>query len=337
MASCGICARKTCDEPMPRDSGFHYCQGDVYGLRESVYTPIYDILVHTFSQLGGESDALKRSQRSFDEFTSVPNGIRGGRPAVIMKDDDDNRPGLMVCVATTYDGEDISKLPRIFQHFSIRIASHDNVPPEDHVHALPGWDRQNAYIIAWPFQSTATLESVWTTQANDETKKVRQVLGRDAMEFLVTECTKRKEKWEKMCEDPRVALELEAELRQHVEERKKPKRVYSGTGSRASSLDSLAPGSGVDSPCWRSTMCGATIPEEPEDNVHPGTTGHASEPWKVVSKHRPGSTYSVNSAFGKKKSHTDNRSLKSKRSFVHQPHNGSGIFNFDILRAVRVK
>ena len=201
---------------MSRDSGFQYCQGDVYGLRESVYTPIYDILVHTFSRLGGESDAFRRSQRSFDEVTNVPNFIRGGRPAVIMKDDDDNRLGLMVCVATTYKGVDISKLPRIFQHFSITLTPNDNIPLEDHVHALPGWDRQNAYIIAWPFQSTATLEDAWTAQADEESKTVSQVLGKGAMEFLVTECTKRKEQWEKMCADPQMALELEAELRVSV-------------------------------------------------------------------------------------------------------------------------
>ena len=96
---------------MPRDSGFQYPQGDVYSLRESVYTPIYDILRHTFTRLSSESDALKRAQQSFNEVTRIPNAIRGGRPAVIMEDDDDNTSGLMVCVATTFKGVDISTLP----------------------------------------------------------------------------------------------------------------------------------------------------------------------------------------------------------------------------------
>ena len=119
----------------------------------------------------------------------------------------------MLCVATTYKGVDISKLPRIIQHFSISLVSNGGIALQPHVHALPEWDRQNAYIIAWQFQSKATLEDAWTAQADEESEKVLQVLGKGAMEFLVTECTKRKEQWEKMCADPQMALELEAELR----------------------------------------------------------------------------------------------------------------------------
>ena len=199
---------------MPRDSGFQYPQGDVYSLRESVYTPIYDILRHTFTRLSSESDALKRAQQSFNEVTRIPNAIRGGRPAVIMEDDDDNTSGLMVCVATTFKGVDISTLPLIFRHFAIHLSPNGDISLDhsSHIHALPEWDRQNAYIIAWQFRSTATLEGAWTTQAGEE-PETRQVLGKGAIELLVTECNKRKEKREKMCEDPKVALELEAELR----------------------------------------------------------------------------------------------------------------------------
>nr|VWP01480.1 Bromo domain-containing protein [Ganoderma boninense] len=94
MASCSICARETCDAPMPRDPNVKYSQGDFYSLRESVYTPIYDILRSTFSALGSESDAWKRNQHSFEALTSVPNVIKDGRPAVVMQDEDDNPQGL---------------------------------------------------------------------------------------------------------------------------------------------------------------------------------------------------------------------------------------------------
>lgn len=214
MASCGTCARETHDEPVIRDPNFKYIQGDVYSLKESVYTPIYDILLHTFSKLDDQSDALRRTQQSLDKLTRT---IKGGRPAVIMKDGGDDRQGLMVCVATTYKGEDISKLPLIFRHFSIFIEpNHLPSPSPDHtshIHALPEWDKENAYIIAWRFPSKATRECVWTAQADGDSKEVRQVFGRHAMEYLVAECTKRKEQWEEMCKDPAMALKLESELR----------------------------------------------------------------------------------------------------------------------------
>ncbi len=215
MASCGICARGTCDVPLARDSNVKYSEGDVYSLRESVYTPIHDILRCTFSQLGGESDALKRNQHSFDDLKSASNFIKGGRPAIVMEDANDNHLGLMVCVATTYSGEDISKLPRIFRHFSIPVAYNGHITPDHlcHLHAVPEWDRQNAYIIAWQFQSTATCEGIWTVHTDGKPTNVPQVLGKDAMEFLVTECDRRREEWHEMCRIPEMAAALEAELR----------------------------------------------------------------------------------------------------------------------------
>ena len=110
-----------------------------------------------------------------------------------------------------------STLPLIFRHFAIHLLPNGDISPDhpSHIHALPEWDRQNAYIIAWQFRSTATLEGAWTTQAGEE-PETRQVLGKAAIELLITECNKRKEKWEEMCEDPKVALELEAELRVSV-------------------------------------------------------------------------------------------------------------------------
>ena len=98
MDFCGTCARETCDVPTSRDPNSKYAQGDVYGLRESVYTPIYDILQHTFSKAGGNTDALKRAQRSFNDVTSVPRATRSIRPAIIMEegDDDNGQLGLTV-------------------------------------------------------------------------------------------------------------------------------------------------------------------------------------------------------------------------------------------------
>lgn len=215
MASCGTCARGTCDVPLARDTTVEYHQGDVYSLQESVYTPIYDILVHTFSRLGDKSDTSKRSQRSLNDFKGVPNHIRGGRPAVIMEDDDGDNPlGLMVCVATTYSGEPISKLPHIFQHFSIEIAPNHR-PSTDrlcHLHGLPEWDRENAWLIGWPFRSTATCEGAWTSKPDGQGDP--QVFGMEAMKFLAAECRKRWKDWWDMCEkDPGLPAVFEAELR----------------------------------------------------------------------------------------------------------------------------
>ncbi|KAI1790358.1 hypothetical protein LXA43DRAFT_865268, partial [Ganoderma leucocontextum] len=190
-----------------------YTRGDVYGLKESVYTPIYDILQESFPQHGAGSDAFRRSQQSFRDITTTPDVIVNPRPAIIMQDKDDDRGSLMVCLATRYEGEDISKLPLIFRHFSIPIAPHDHISPGhlSHLHSYPEWGRNNAWIIARPFPSNATRGCVWDTQIDGE--EVPYVFGEDAMGFLEEECDRKREEWISMCKDRKLAAKFEAELR----------------------------------------------------------------------------------------------------------------------------
>ena len=186
-----------------------YSIGDVYSLKESVYTAIYDIFRSTF---GEGSEAFNRSCDSLQDLTRSPDVIKEGRPAIIMKDDinGDNPLGLLVCLATTYSGEDISNLPSVFQHFSIPIAPNMWHGHGDHVHGLPEWEKPNAFVIGWQFRSKATREGVWMTQADGE--EVPQVLGKEAMRFLVAECKRRRETWLEMCKNLVTATALEAEV-----------------------------------------------------------------------------------------------------------------------------
>ena len=209
MASCGICARETRDTPLLRDPNLKYSTGDVYSVRESVYTAVYHIFRSTF---GEGSEAFNRSCDSLQDLTSSPDVIKGGRPAIITEDQDDDPQGVWVCVATTYSGEDIAKLPRVFQHFSIPIAPNMwHGHGAHHVHGLPEWDKPNAFVIGWPFRSKATREGVWTAQLDGE--EVPQVLGKEAMKFLMSECKRRREAWLEMCKNPATATALEAEVK----------------------------------------------------------------------------------------------------------------------------
>lgn len=215
MATCGICTGEVHDEPMPRDPNDKFTQGDVYGLKESVYTPIYDILRESFPQYGVGSSAHRRSRQSLLDLTKVPDVISDPRPAIIMEDkEEDDGGGLLVCLATRYDQTDISKLPRIFRHFSIPISPNHHMWQGylDHLHSLPEWGKENAWIIARPFKSTATRDRPWS-KAVGGGKRVPWVFGRDAMKFLRTEYARRLDEWQEMCRDPVVAAELEAELR----------------------------------------------------------------------------------------------------------------------------
>ena len=208
MACCGICARETCDTPLSRDPNVKYSKGDVYSIRDSIYTPINEILMKTF---GAGTPAFNRSSQSLKGLTSRSDVIRDGRPAVITKDQDDDGQGVWVCLATTYSGEEFSKLPFIFRHFSIPIAPNMGHGLLNHLHGLPEWEKENAYVIMWPFQSKATREGLWTVRIDGE--EVPQVLGKEAMEFLIAECERKSEEWWEICEDRKVATEHEAELR----------------------------------------------------------------------------------------------------------------------------
>lgn len=214
MATCGICIHETCDEPIPRDPNDKYTQGDVWGLYESVYRPIYDALLQSLSQHDPGSEAYNRCNQSFLDLTSAPDVISNPRPAIVMESqEDDDGEGLMVCLATRYEETDISELPRIFQHFSIPIAPNHHMchGSLDHLHSLPEWGKDNAYLIVRPFQSRATVDRPWSKTVDGE--RVHWVLGRDTMRFLRAEIDRKRDEWQEMAKDSELLAELEAEVR----------------------------------------------------------------------------------------------------------------------------
>ena len=112
VASCNTCAREACEVPMPRDPDDTFTQGDVWGMNESIYTAIHGILVESFPK---HSATYKRPNQSLLDLVRVSNVIRDPRPAIAMEDlEDDDGAGVQVCLATRYEGKDISELPCIF-------------------------------------------------------------------------------------------------------------------------------------------------------------------------------------------------------------------------------
>ena len=196
------------DKPLTLLSAEGTNLGDVYTINESVCTPIYDIL----RQSNLERAQFAQSQASFHSVCNRRLATRhqDGRPCILMdyyREPPTQRMGHKVCLVTTYSGQHISTLPRIFKEFSIPVSQHYAVKSEsgEHVHSLPPWNRKDAWIIAWIFVTRRPLLGRVRTKYEAGRPQEDIVFGDAAMEYLNIACDRRREEWLKKCQNPKFA------------------------------------------------------------------------------------------------------------------------------------
>ncbi|TFK84687.1 hypothetical protein K466DRAFT_496090 [Polyporus arcularius HHB13444] len=208
--SCQCPRYRNGDEPGPSPYAGGIASGDVYTINESVCTPIYDILRN--------SPNLARTQwvQSTTSFISVCSRQTAtkhldGRPCIIMrpyKEPPTRAMGRKVCLATTLWGRQMSKLPKIFQEFSVPLYPRSSPFEEgdDHIHSLPQWSRTDAWIIAWEFTTHRPLIRRLSAGRESDQPGANMVLGMAAMEQLRADCKRNRQEWENKCRtNPRFA------------------------------------------------------------------------------------------------------------------------------------
>lgn len=203
------CSPSCCsDTPLPPLQFHAISRGDVYTVNESVCTPIYDIL---------RRSNLERTQfvQSHASFHSVCNSQlatkhRDGRPCILMEyyqEPPTQRMGRRVCLVTTYSGQHVSTLPRIFREFSIPVAQHYAVNEESdaHVHSLPPWDRNGSWIIAWVFVTQRPLIDRLRSKSKTGHPRRDVGFGEAAMKYIKKSCKKQRKEWLNKCKDHKFA------------------------------------------------------------------------------------------------------------------------------------
>ncbi len=211
MDSCQCSHSLYVDTPVAPLPNHALCPGDVYFINESICTPIYDILRQPQSNL--ERTQYIQSQQSFHSICSKETATKheNGRPCIVMqhyRDPFTRRMSRKVCLVTTYSGRHISTLPKICKEFSVPVYPHYAITPDsgdDHVHSMPRWSRENAWIVAWIFTTSRPL--IRALRARREAGQLGEniAFGETAMEYILETCENLREEWFDKCKNPKFA------------------------------------------------------------------------------------------------------------------------------------
>lgn len=190
--------------------------GDVRSIRESVFTPCFEILSHPATNV--PTWLLNLSDTSFQSIKSKKRrATRKTRPCIIMKQGklrENNKTDAHICLLATFEKTPMDKLPLLFRHFCVPIAPHDEIPKpnaERHLHSLPyEWGRCNAWMIAWAMKSTRPLGEPWVDKNLPQVR--RWFFGKRASAIATRECRKRWLEWTEVCKDSNRAFNITAEF-----------------------------------------------------------------------------------------------------------------------------
>ena len=185
--------------------------GDVYTVRESVFTPIYDLLRGCL-----DGDLQVQATAAYHDKLRMQNHKR--RPCILMQDYANSAATQMtrsMCLSGTLEKCPISSLPSVFQHFCIPIFPHPTA--EEHIHSLPQWEGKDGWIIAIPFDSSRRLLEQWGAEHKGMPARTR-AFGVKAINYLKKTCIEKRAEWVMRCRlDPAYARERFKECRVSVD------------------------------------------------------------------------------------------------------------------------
>ncbi|RPD57882.1 hypothetical protein L226DRAFT_563587 [Lentinus tigrinus ALCF2SS1-7] len=223
------------DEPNSRP-GMQVRAGDVYTVRESVFTPVYDLL-------RGCLDGNLRVQANEAYHSKVAEQRFKRRPCIVMQGYHSSPTTPQVrrlCLVGTLDHQPISSLPKIFQEFCIPVFPHTCL--EDHIHSMPEWEPKDAWVIAIMFDSSRRLLGKWREEYAGIPARTR-TFGVQATLYLKNKCTEKRSLWMTKCrQDPTHAREHFKECRDHK------------TPATDKSIDALSMLSGISKPSLRTSI-----------------------------------------------------------------------------------
>ncbi|KAI0629530.1 hypothetical protein C8Q77DRAFT_292081 [Trametes polyzona] len=229
---CAVCEGGKSDYLRFPESSRRYFTGEVFQIKDSVWTPIEHALASVASLLRLSDAARNRSEQSLQSLMDRDHATRKDpRPCIVMADIFNSREGSKrpyVCLMATFDGTPIDEMPRIMRFFCVPVTPHDLFSPDIHLHSLPEWPTANGWIIAYPYWATRPLGGRWRAPNAGEARK-GMAFGVLAMKELEQTCTAKHEAWKDMCRrNPVLANEYEREYRLHL-------RTWSRSRSRISS------------------------------------------------------------------------------------------------------
>lgn len=170
----------------------------------------------------GDIWRLKETPATFAHLaTRRPvSGRRKFRPAVILRPGARRAPGgaenilktmCRIFLMGTFNREsDITKLSSLLGFFCLHVFPHQALsnrlrhPP--HVHTSPEWCRQNAWLIAYAFDSSAAIDGPWENRDAPSRPYSSYQLDDESLGAVLEACEQKKAEWEQLIErDPELA------------------------------------------------------------------------------------------------------------------------------------
>lgn len=216
-----------------------YFAGEVFSIRESVFTPIENIFASPeVSSLAGSE--LLRSQESLLSLCTRRESTLKLRPGILTKDILNplhNPRGAVVCLMATFEGTPMEELPYVLRYFCCPVFANGAADyTKAHFHCIPRWSKPSTWIIAWPFETKRALETRWFTpeewakrrgqwtpgswdeeaaaDGSEGAKRIGMAFGPESTDELRDHCYQLRTSWKRQCKkDSLFALEHEKEYR----------------------------------------------------------------------------------------------------------------------------
>lgn len=201
------------------ESSKGYHSGEVFGIKDSVWTPIEEIFTNATPGLSrSDPSAASRSRESLRRLRRKADETFKNRPCILMNNFTGEGKGVLrphVCLMATFEKTPIELLPRIMAFFCIIVMPHEPYPsPETaHLHSLPEWPGIGSWVIAWVYSATRPLGKRWPLPEGCR-DRAGMAFGSIAFDKLFAACQAKKEEWKECCKkNPDFAREHENEYR----------------------------------------------------------------------------------------------------------------------------
>ncbi|KAI0645113.1 hypothetical protein C8Q79DRAFT_969786 [Trametes meyenii] len=192
----------------------HYEEGDICAIYESMSLPIYKLLTgeppqnRSRASIGFKAWTRSKLRISFADSEDV-KPPRNPRPCVILERTPITTPSesaspvtlKFICLMATFnDTHELYNLPEVLQHFCIPISPHHlAVPGKPHVHTSPPWLKENTWLIALPFHSSAEIKGRWGIKRDGTRPKGPFGLTPEALDSINKLMESRAISWANLC------------------------------------------------------------------------------------------------------------------------------------------
>ncbi|KAH9933800.1 uncharacterized protein B0H18DRAFT_982093 [Fomitopsis serialis] len=214
--------------------------GDIYGVLQSVKTPIRLILARSLGFDPGDGASVvtanspfgsaRAVSRAAPSWASTVPGAGKIRPCIIRNTAPAPKAMTNVYLMATYNDKPFDELPKIYQHFSLAV--YPNQEHAVHLHTQPEWQgKEVQWVIAYRFpimfgKENTRWTNTWVQHPGNCYLTSHHRIGEDMLEWLNSVADRKMDEWQRMCtKDPRLISQMFKDCRIKSDDARKQARA----------------------------------------------------------------------------------------------------------------